>query len=182
MLKIQKIVCPTDFSEPSCESIKAAGAVARQFGAELYLVHVIEPVANSPALFPGEGAFVMPQYDADAADGAGLQLRKLVEQHQFEDIQVWPVVRCGPPADEILDVAQLESADLIVIASHGERGWRRYLFGSVTDDVLYSAPCPVLVVKGLAASTADELKQEEQSEAEMKTEGQEEKLCISAHW
>jgi universal stress protein A len=162
MLTIRKIVCSTDFSEPSYEAIKVAGAVARQFGAELYLVHVIEPIHTSsgPAHLLEGDAFPMSQYDTGMVDSVERELRELIEHHQLEDLQTRPLVRCGRPAEEIIDVAEQEKADLIVIASHGLGGWRRYLFGSVTDDVLYSAHCPVLVVKKTSASKAEKKEEE----------------------
>jgi nucleotide-binding universal stress UspA family protein len=117
MFPVKTVLCPTDFSEPSQEALKIARELASQVGAGLLLVHVV-PVL--PAL-PNDPNYVLkvPEYE------------RLLHQD----------------ADEIVRIAEIEKADLIVIATHGTTGWRRFMFGSVADKVVRLAKCPVLTIR-----------------------------------
>src|SRR5258708_15512251 len=73
------------------------------------------------------------------------QLQEFVESHAHDEIQPELVVQTGVAADSILSLAQLQKADVIVMGTHGRRGFDRLMLGSVTDRVMRTAPCPVLV-------------------------------------
>src|SRR5258708_40160943 len=73
------------------------------------------------------------------------QLQEFVESHPHDEIQPELVVQTGVAADSILSLAQLQKADVIVMGTHGRRGFDRLMLGSVTDRVMRTAPCPVLV-------------------------------------
>jgi nucleotide-binding universal stress UspA family protein len=70
-------------------------------------------------------------------------LKDLVSHHK---VGTRDMVTTGEAAPEILRIAHEEHVDLIVIASHGLTGWRRLVFGSVTEKVMRQAPCPVLII------------------------------------
>ncbi|MGD8801522.1 MAG: universal stress protein [Desulfobacterales bacterium] len=145
MLPIHKIVCPTDFSDPSYEGLKVAKEFAEHFSAELILVHVIFPGPIVPGV--AEPGFHIPAALKTMQETAEKTLKDLTRQKIMENIQVKMEVISGKPAYEIVNLADKENADLIVIATHGESGWQKFLFGSVTEKVIRMASCPVLTIQ-----------------------------------
>jgi nucleotide-binding universal stress UspA family protein len=138
-------LCPTDFSEAAFVALKRAEELARHFGAELIVAHVI-PTLPGPHLFPDPQAplnFDVSLYQQELAIKAEEMLKDLVSHHKVETRNL---VTTGEAAPEILRIAQQEHADLIVIASHGLTGWRRLVFGSVAEKVVRQAACPVLTI------------------------------------
>ncbi|MGD2038868.1 MAG: universal stress protein [Desulfobacterales bacterium] len=145
MLPIKKIVCPTDFSDPSYEGLRVAREFAAHFSAELILVNVIFPGPIVPgAAVPG---FHIPAALKAMQETAEKTLKDLTRQKMLADISVRTLVISGKPAYEIVNLADEENADIIVIATHGESGWQKFLFGSVTEKVVRMASCPVLTVQ-----------------------------------
>lgn len=147
MVTFRKIVCPTDFSGPSYAALDDAAELAARFGAELIVVHVtqpIPPVIGVPP-FPEHAAFDTSRYEEVIRKNADDRLREVLGRETLRGVKARAVARHGNPAEEIVAAADAEGADLIVIASHGETGWRRFIFGSVTERVLRLAEIPVLV-------------------------------------
>jgi nucleotide-binding universal stress UspA family protein len=145
MLPIKKIVCPTDFSDPSYEGLKVAREFAEHFSAELILVNVIFPGPIVPGV--AEPGFHIPAALEAMQETAKKNLQDLSRKKMPEKIPVRTLVISGKPAYEIVDLADKEKADIIVIATHGESGWQKFLFGSVTEKVIRMASCPVLTVQ-----------------------------------
>jgi nucleotide-binding universal stress UspA family protein len=146
MLPLHKIVCPTDFSEPSYEALAKAAELAAHFNAELYLVHVVPLTPPFPSdMFVG--AIDTAESDRAREEAAVTQLNEVVTKRLAGIARVHPVVKIGFAANEIACVAEDEGADLIVISTHGMTGWHHLIFGSVTDKVLRMAKCPVLIVR-----------------------------------
>ena len=138
-MKMNKVLFPTDFSSKGDAALEYAASLARERKALLVIVHVQEP----PAIY-GEGSYYYgaPEPDAEL-------LRKMLLAVTPRD----PAVACdhrfvqGFPAEGILKVAKEEDVDLIVMSSHGRTGFGRLLMGSVAEEVMRGAKCPVLVVK-----------------------------------
>jgi nucleotide-binding universal stress UspA family protein len=145
MLPIKKIVCPTDFSDPADEGLKVAREFAEHFSAELILVHIILPGPIVPGV--AEPGFHIPAVLKSMQENAEKKLADLKQQKLLKDIPVRTMVISGKPSYEIVNLAEEENADLIVIATHGESGWQKFLFGSVTEKVIRMAACPVLTVR-----------------------------------
>jgi universal stress protein A len=145
MLPFKKILCPTDFSEPACKAIQAAGELAEQFSSELILLHVVGtvPVLESPT---GLAGFDVAAYRQELADAAQTSLTQRAKQYVPASVTARTLVVHGDAAHEIGRVAEEASVDLIVLSTHGESGWRHRLFGSVLEKVLRIADCPVLAV------------------------------------
>jgi nucleotide-binding universal stress UspA family protein len=142
MLQIRTIVHPTDFSEPSQAAWEVACALARDYNARLLIVHVYSP---PPVYAPDGIAIPFPQEEpadlrARLAEMRPSDQRIAYEHHLLE----------GDPAEKILELAQKEHADLIVMGTHGTTGLARLLVGSVAESVLRKAPCPVLTVRATA--------------------------------
>jgi len=148
MLPFKRILCPTDFSEPALVALKRANELARHFAAELLVAHAI-PVIPGPHMYadpPVATSFDVPIYQQELALFAEKKLKNLVSHHLAKEVRSRDLVTTGDPAPEILRVAAAEHADLIVIASHGETGWRHLVFGSVAEKVVRHSPCPVLTI------------------------------------
>lgn len=151
MLPLKKILCPTDFSDPSYAALKTADELAGQYGAELILVYAAPAVPVFPA--PAEGTVVatttfnVPEYQKEMDAHATEMLDKTVSEHVSAAASVKTRIIHEDPASGVLDLAEEEDVDLIVIATHGRSGWRRFLFGSVAAKVVRYAACPVLTIR-----------------------------------
>lgn len=145
MLPFRKILCPTDFSEPACKAIKAAGELADKFSSELILIHVVGPVPvlETPT---GLAGFDVVAYQRELSDSAESSLQARLEMHIPESVSARTLVVHGEAAHEIVRVANEEGVDLIVVSTHGESGWRHRIFGSVFEKVIRMAECPVLTI------------------------------------
>ena len=139
MLPIHTILHPTDFSQQSAGALHLACALARDHHAHLVILHV----ATEPLMTFGEVGFP-PPID-DCKDVLMEQLQSL--EVKSSEVRLSHRLEEGEPAEEILRVASLCGADLIVMGTHGRRGLARLLMGSVAERVLRSAPCPVLTLR-----------------------------------
>lgn len=143
---VGKILCPIDFSEPSYEGMKIAETLALQYSSELILLHVVTPIPMVSAPPPGISVPVdVEGYQKHVVDEAENKLH-LVQTELSIDVRVRMMVEVGIAADQIVKVADSEGVDLIVIATHGHTGWRRFMLGSVTEKVIRNASCFVLSV------------------------------------
>ncbi len=143
MLPFKKILYPTDFSDPSFEALKAAIELALHFSAELCVVHVVSPGTTTPADPSGSGFLVLREMEKAARES----LQRMVEKRIPKELSARQIVVVGGAADEIIRVGQEEKVDLIVIATHGQTGWRHLVFGSVAEKVVRLAPCPVFTIR-----------------------------------
>jgi len=142
MRKVNEIVCPIDFSRPSNAALKEAIGMAKQYKAELILVSVVEPIVTGLML----SVYTYQQYVKRLKNSARDQLKAMIAKYVPKGMKASAVVKTGDPADEIVRIAKSRRADLLVIATHGRRGWGHLIFGSVAEKVIRLAPCPVLVI------------------------------------
>lgn len=147
VLPIGRIVAPIDFSEPSLEALAAAQELARHFTAELIIVHFVDPVTTSTIAPEPHGLVARQPVMVDFVLAAEARLGELARERIDPAINHRGVVKPGSPADGIVDTADQEQADLIVIATHGRTGVKRLLFGSVAEKVVRTARCPVLTIR-----------------------------------
>jgi len=153
MLTIERILFPTDFSAGSERALDAAVSLAGEFDAELHMLHAIVLHADDP----NDPAHHFPDADeihrrleqtAENRMASGIAARPAggvrVSRHQRRGISVAPV---------ILELAEEADADLIVMSTHGRRGLENVLLGSVTEEVLRLARCPVLTIRAGADAT-----------------------------
>jgi nucleotide-binding universal stress UspA family protein len=140
MIRIRRILCPTDFSECSRRALHQAIPVARYYQADLTALHVIAPVAG-----PTYVDYVNPSLlDPRSREHALEALAEFVAPARAAAVRADTIVREGGPAQEILAAAEALPADLIVMGTHGRTGFSRLMLGSVTEKVLRNARCPVL--------------------------------------
>jgi nucleotide-binding universal stress UspA family protein len=146
MLRIKKILCPTDFSEPSYVSLETANDIALHFVAELILVHVVTPPHLYPSYPVGGSGFNPVLFVEEMIEASRQRMDEVVKTRVSADLSLRTVVQKGNPADQIVELADSENVDLIVIATHGWTGWRRFISGSVTERVVRHTNRPVFTV------------------------------------
>jgi nucleotide-binding universal stress UspA family protein len=142
-----RIVVGTDGSETARRAVSEAAQLASQTGAELLLVSAYEPVPQSRLRSeqldaPDDIAHTVgPREDVDAIlKGASGEVEKA-------GVTVRTFARQGEPADAILDVAEEEGADLIIVGNKGMTGAKRFLLGSVPNKVSHHAPSSVMIIR-----------------------------------
>ena len=140
-IDIKTIVCTTDFSDFSNRAIPYGVALAREFGAKLYLCHVID--LSSVAMY-GEGFSDPLMLESKITDFAHAHLQELIGD---TDIEWESLTSVGHTADEIAAVAKDKKADLVVSATHGRSGLKRLLLGSVSERLMRTLPCPMYIVR-----------------------------------
>lgn len=154
MLSPKLILSPVDFSKSSLEALDVAQDLGARYGSELLLMHVVPVIPKLPqdvSIF-SEGA-----YERELIQNAEQRLGELAGDLQKKGVQARTLVGLADDAAmEIVRTAEREKVDLIVIATHGMTGWRRLAFGSVTDKVVRTAECPVLVLRKVAAEESKE--------------------------
>ncbi len=139
-MKANKILFATDFSDHSDSAKEFATVLARDTGATLLIMHVVEPPPHSVETgFAG--------YAVEAEDTAAAQ--RNLDETLPSDAAVPHTHKLlhGSPVGEIVKSAAEEGADMIVIGSHGRRGLMRMLMGSVAEGIVRKAKCPVITIK-----------------------------------
>jgi nucleotide-binding universal stress UspA family protein len=146
-MKIRSLLLPTDFSECANYALSYASDFAREAGASIICVHVIEPVVPTVGYSGVTEPLPMADISEQLEDSATRELPKIAQHEACAGLAVEEVIAHGDAASEIVRVAKERQVDLIVISSHGRTGLGRMLFGSTAEQVVRHAPCPVLVVK-----------------------------------
>lgn len=134
-MRVARILVPTDFSGTANKAFRYAAVLSKTTGASLIALHVIAPV-----------------YYLEPADAASLvREARAVAQKEFGKLKPAParaMIQEGIPHDVIAAAAQTVGADLVVMGTHGRSGFNRLMLGSVAENVVRHAPCPVLTVRG----------------------------------
>jgi nucleotide-binding universal stress UspA family protein len=145
MLEIKLILCPIDFSEFSIRAYSYALSMAEHYRAKVVAQHIVELAHHPYAQFAGSvGDF--DSFSRAMLEGGKDQLREIVKKHAHSEIQQELEVRQGLAPDCILSLAHERKADLIVMGTHGRRGFDRLMLGTTTDRVMRRASCPVMAV------------------------------------
>ena len=144
MINLKRLLVPTDFSDSARHALTYGISFAREYKAELLLLHVVEnlTVGYASDLFPVPMAEVFDEISGFART----ELAKLAAQAREKEIAVRELVVQGKPSAEIIRVAKEETADMIVLGTHGKGMLDKALFGSTAERVIRRAPCPVLTV------------------------------------
>lgn len=148
-IAFERILIPTDFSDASQRALEYAESIARQYGSHLLLAHVNEPV-NLITL--PEDAWTDQRR---AQEQIEQQLDQMGAELRSNGFQAETVSVTGLVASELLSLAAKESADLIVVGTHGRSGVDRFLLGSDAETLLRRAVCPVFVVGPKAPAAGD---------------------------
>ena len=152
MFSAKLILSPIDFSDFSLQALEVAKDIATHYGSEIVLVHVVPMI---PKLEGHASIFTEGEYENQLITSSKQRLADIAAKLQQAGVRARSAVTLSnDPAMEIVRTAESEKADLIVIATHGITGWRRLAFGSVTDKLVRTASCSVLVLRAESAATA----------------------------
>jgi nucleotide-binding universal stress UspA family protein len=144
---IGSIVVGTDGSDTAKEAVRQATELARALGSRVHLVSAYEPIGEGRLREERQQVpddmqwMVNPREDVDAT------LKEASESIEQSGLEVAVHAREGDPADAILDVAEEQNADLIVVGNKGMTGAKRFLLGSVPNKVSHHAPCSVMIIR-----------------------------------
>jgi nucleotide-binding universal stress UspA family protein len=141
MIALKKILVPHDFSDTSEAAVRYATALAHNFGAKLYLLHV-----SDKAKFEMATEFPLG-LDGTLEDAVRERLVKILSPREQMEFKPAFEFRSGAPAMEIIRYAKAENIDLIVMGTHGRGFVAHVVLGSVAEKVVRTAPCPVLTVR-----------------------------------
>ena len=139
-LPYRKILCPVDFDENSVAALETSGEIARHFDATVYVLHTV-PMIISPTSLP-----VYVDLYKGQEETARKNLQELTRKH-LAGIKYEIMINIGEPAGSILRAERGIGADLLVMSTHGRRGFSRFFLGSVAEHVLREARCPVMTVR-----------------------------------
>jgi nucleotide-binding universal stress UspA family protein len=146
MIRIKNVLVATDFSEPSAVALDYGREVARTYGAKLHVLHVVEDLRWRYATDMGPTALVGIQEDVEAS--AASRLDTLLTEEDRRQLRAHAVALTAiAPSEAIVQYAKTESADVIVMGTHGRNGLAHLFMGSVAERVVRLAPCPVLTVR-----------------------------------
>lgn len=145
MLKnVKKILVPVDFSDNSRKIFKEAVNVAQKFGAELVCVFVVQSFEDYSGFFVPHMPIV--QFQDEMQAGAEKKMGEFMDDNLPSGQAGSGKVLVGDVGEEIVGFAAKEKIDMIVMGTHGYKGLERALFGSVAEQVVKTASCPVLTI------------------------------------
>jgi nucleotide-binding universal stress UspA family protein len=141
MVNIKTILCPVDFFPGSQRAADYAIALAKNYRAKLILVHVVSPV-----LVPYELPFNTTELTDSLVEASKDQLKAVSKRAQSVTLET--IARVGDVDIEIMDIAKNRHIDLVVMGSHGRRGFQKWFLGSHTERLLRSIGIPLLTISG----------------------------------
>ena len=147
MIKIDKVLVATDFSEPSDAAVSYGKHFARAYGSSLHLLHVVDDISGrvtrSEGLVPD-----MSRLQVEVEENAQRHLDEMLSAPDRVALRAHTVVlTSSTPAQAIVSYARDEGVDLIIVGTHGRGGLANFFLGSVAQHVVRVAPCPVLTVR-----------------------------------
>lgn len=144
-MRMAKLLVPVDFSAESKNALRYAGAFARQFGASLTLLHVVEPIVCAADF--GYGPVTRCSPNQELLKKAKTRLNLLGKRLASSQLSPAVIVRTGVAETDIVEEARHLGTDLIVMGTRGACGLEKPTLGSTTEGVVRHAPCPVFVVR-----------------------------------
>ena len=141
------IVVGTDGSETAKEAVRQATELAKAVSGKVSLVSAFEPVGNQRLREERQQVPEDMQWMVNEREDVEATLNEAAEQIKEAGVDVETFARQGDPADAILDVAEENNADLIIVGNKGMSGAKRFLLGSVPNKVSHHAPCSVMIIR-----------------------------------
>ena len=145
---LRRVLVPVDFSTSTPAALTHAKELAAAYGASLDVLHVVSEIALPGVYGLGTVDVASPEVQARVREA----LTAAVEEAPGARVEAGTHVFVGFPARDIADFAALQQSDLIVMSTHGRTGLKRLLLGSVAENVVRLAPCPVLTLKSFGKS------------------------------
>jgi nucleotide-binding universal stress UspA family protein len=146
---VKKILAPIDFSDFSMEGMNGAKELAADVGAEVHLVHVVVPhfhVIPLPLATSGDQSFELTRESA-MTQQAEEELTRIKKDDFGNSPKVTTAVLHGSPVKMLVEYAEQNAIDLIVLSTHGRSGVDRVMIGSVAEKLVRLAHCSVLVLR-----------------------------------
>lgn len=147
MPAIQHILVPTDFSESAEAAVRYAVELAKQVGARVTLLHVVE----IPIYTYSTSAYLSADFSKTIEEAAQARLEQALAELRKALPEAQSMLVSGPPGDAIRNAVASEGADLVVMGTHGRRGLAHAMLGSVAEKTVRVSNVPVLVVHGSKA-------------------------------
>ena len=149
LLSIQRVITPIDFSDNSKMIAESAAFFAGKFGAELYLIFVVQNFEDYSGFFVPQMS--LPNLEGELVEGAETKMVEFCQEIQAVCDQAGITglhhrVFLGDVSEQIVDFAAEIKSDLIIMGTHGYKGLEKVMFGSVADKVVRGAHCPVLTI------------------------------------
>ena len=142
-MEIKKIVVPVDFQKNTQKLVEYAAFIARKLSAEISFCHVLEPFVMGDMML---GSPSFSDFDVKRSSDAEERMANLIQDIDLVSPHSSGRVLLGDTVDEIVGYAKQESADMIIIGTHGAKGLEKILLGSVAERVVKRAGCPCLVM------------------------------------
>ena len=142
-----RIVVGTDGSETAKQAVREAAQLAKQTGAALFIVSAFDPVPQGRLQQERLEAPSDIEHTLGPTEDVDATLADAARDVDDAGVEVKTIARQGEPADAILDVAEEQNADLIVVGNKGMTGAKRFLLGSVPNKVSHHAPSSVLIIR-----------------------------------
>ena len=141
MKLFSKILVPIDFGEPSARALEIAGALAKDTGGTITILHVFDVPASYAGMGISPVELLAPMWEAGKK-----QLEDTLSKLKATVPDATEEIARGVPWREILAVIERDRPDLVVMGTHGRRGVQRMLLGSVAEKIVRVSPVPVLTV------------------------------------
>jgi len=154
MTRFTRILVPTDFSAPSDAALATAKEMAERFGASIHLLHVLEDPYSTSAYATEVYGYLPPGLKESWQRDGEKRLLALLPPDERTRFGGTTQVIFGSPTKAIVEYAEANGMDLIVMGTHGRSGVAHLLLGSVAERVVRTARCPVLTVRGAAEAVA----------------------------
>lgn len=136
----KKILCPVDLDGSAPSALTLAADVARESGAEVHILHVV------PLVVVAEDVPILVNLHKEQEETASAHLAELMRKH-LADVRAIAETAVGEPAPMIVSAAKKLPADLIIMSTHGRRGFARFFLGSIAEVVMREVSCPVMTTK-----------------------------------
>jgi nucleotide-binding universal stress UspA family protein len=143
-LPFERMLCPVDFSEPSLAAFELACSLARESGARLTILHVVDWSHG----WHGAAHFEVPEFARYLEEDARARLSQMAADVEGTGLEPSVELAYGRPHRQVIATAEAIGADVIVMGVHGQHAINTMLFGSTTNHVVRSATCPVLTLRG----------------------------------
>lgn len=143
-MELKKILCAVDLEDTIAPSVDYAKMMASLSGASILVAYVI------PAHTPYEDVYLSINQLPNEVDNPNAAVQKSMNaflSEKFPGMETSGVILVGRPSEELVKLAEEKGADLIVMGTHGRAGFDRLLFGSVANEVVKAAPCPVMTIR-----------------------------------
>lgn len=142
MIRIQKILCPVDFFPASQRAADYATALAKNYEAELTLLHVVSPIISAAYEVP----LNVEEIIANMTESANVEMARLGERLRGKGVEVEALVRTGDVDFAIREYVAKNKPDILVMGTHGRKFFDRWFMGSTTERLLRHLPIPILTI------------------------------------